>query len=364
MKKLLIIGLLFYSLFADAQNNYGKADDAARIALTTYVPMQAEGFTVAAKSNLESKLSQIATKAGMGGKSGDRRFIITANVAVITKDITPTAPPLQAFTLEVTLYIGDGIDGKLFSSTSVTLKGVGETETKAYMSALKNLKVDDPSYQKFIEDGKRKIIEYYNANCDFILKEAQTKASNRNFDEALQGLSGIPPVTKDCYDKAMDLAADIYKQKIELECQQSISGARTLMAQNKYDDAAALLGSVTPDLKCYSDAKAVIKEIADHRCSVSLGKAKGAWATLDYTEAANHLADIPSDSKCATEAVTLANEISKRAKEVDKRDWQYKLKVQQDNVDIEKQRIRAARDIGVAYGQNQPKVVYNIRGWW
>jgi hypothetical protein len=41
------------------------------------------------------------------------------------------------------------------------------------------------------------------------------------------------------------------------------------------------------------------------------------------------------------------------------------LKQQQADEEESKALINAARDIGVAYGNNQPKVVsYNFRGWW
>jgi hypothetical protein len=41
------------------------------------------------------------------------------------------------------------------------------------------------------------------------------------------------------------------------------------------------------------------------------------------------------------------------------------MKQQQDAVNLEASRIKAARDIGVAYGNGQPKsIVYNVRGWW
>jgi hypothetical protein len=40
------------------------------------------------------------------------------------------------------------------------------------------------------------------------------------------------------------------------------------------------------------------------------------------------------------------------------------MKQQQDDVDIQKATIKAARDIGVAYGNNQPDVVYKVYGWW
>ncbi len=54
-------------------------------------------------------------------------------------------------------------------------------------------------------------------------------------------------------------------------------------------------------------------------------------------------------------------------KEKEGREWKMAQKIQQDEVNIRKRAISAARDIGVAYGNNQPKVIYNnqtIRSWW
>ena len=99
MKKIfLAICVLGVSLTALAQNTAGKSDDGARIALTPYIPAQIEGLTPAVKASLSNKLSQIATANGLGGSSNSR-FIITTNVSVLTKDITPTAPPMHAYTL-------------------------------------------------------------------------------------------------------------------------------------------------------------------------------------------------------------------------------------------------------------------------
>mgnify|MGYP000958965733 CR=1 FL=1 len=57
-------------------------------------------------------------------------------------------------------------------------------------------------------------------------------------------------------------------------------------------------------------------------------------------------------------------QIIKRIKEIDNREWNFVVKKQQDNVNITNARIKAARDVGVSYGTNQPKETYNIRSWW
>jgi hypothetical protein len=307
--------------FSKAQNSHGKTDDAGRIALAAVVSDDIDGMTSSTQSYLRNKLNQITSKQGVGGSAINERFIITANVQVATKDVTATAPPMQAYTLEVTFYIGDGVDGKLFASTSMTFKGVGETETKAYKSALKNIKSSDSRFKSLIEEGKVKIIEYYNSQCDFILKEAEMLVSRNEYDVAIYKLVGIPEVCKECYDKAMEAVAPIYQKQIDYECE-------TLLAE-----------------------------------------AQNAWnASLDGSAAKNasrHLIQIDPNSKCFSDAQNLTQKIASRIKELDQREWDFELKQQQDDVDLKAATINAVRDIGVAYGKNQPKTVtYNYRSWW
>ncbi len=321
MKKILLSLLMIIGYNAYSQNTLGKSDDAARITLAAYVPQQIDKMPDAARSILANKLNQIVTQNGMGGAANNERFIITANVNVISKDLTATAPPMTALVLEVTLYIGDGFVGTKFSSTSISVKGVGESETKAYISALKGISPTNSNIQSFVGNGKSKIIEYYNSKCDFIIKEVQTLVSQNNFEEAIFKLTSVPEVCKECYDKAMDAVGPIYQKQIDRECKSKLMDANTAWnaAQDSYgaDTAGGILAQIDPNASCYK------------------------------------------------EALALSNKIAQRIKEIDQRDWKLQLKEQQDNVDIQKATIKAIRDIGVAYGNGQPKTVtYNVRGWW
>jgi hypothetical protein len=317
MKSIILSILIVVGCNIYAQNTAGKSDDMARITLAAYVPQQISNMPEAARSMLANKLSQIVTQNGMGGSASNQRFIITANINVMSKDITPTAPPMQAFTLDVTLYIGDGIDGTKFASISTTVKGVGENETKAYISALKNLKTTDPNYQAFIEKGKTKIVEYYNSKCDFIVKEAQTLASQNKYEEAIYKLTSVPEVCKTCYDKCMDAVAPIYKLQIDRQCKLKLAEASNLWAANQTVDAGNTAGEI--------------------------------------------LSTIDPSAACFAEVKTLSSKIAARVKELDAREWNYTLKEQAQ----ESERIKAYRDVGVAYGNGQPKsVTYNVIGWW
>ncbi|MCH2023181.1 MAG: hypothetical protein MK207_11950 [Saprospiraceae bacterium] len=319
-----IYTILVFALITNqllAQNKAGKSDDLGRIVLNSFVSDQIENLPSSAKNLLNNKMSQIATKNGVGGSKLNPRFIITPNISVLTKDITPTAPPMHALTLDVTIYIGDGIEGTKFASTSIQVKGVGANETKAYISALKRIKSSNTDIQSFVEEGKTKIAKYYNSKCDFIIKEAQSLESQNEFDAAILKLTSVPEVCKECYDKCMDAVAPIYQQQLDRECSLSMSKALAIWSGSQDEagakEAATILANIDPDSKCIREAGSMIDMLYD--------------------------------------------EMKKRIKEIDQREWDFKVQEQRQ----ESERIKAIRDIGVAYGNNQPKnVTYNANGWW
>ena len=325
MKLLISLALLsLISVTALAQNKLGSSDDQARISLASYVPKQIEAMPAEARSLLENKLSQVASQNGMGGSSKNERFFITCNVAVLTREITPSVPAMTALTLEITLYIGDAVDGKKFSSVSKNLVGVDQSETKAYIDALKKLKPSDPAIKNFVEEGNVKIIEFYNSQCDFIITEAKSLSGQGKYDQSLSKLASVPTVCKDCYQKLHGLIPGIYQQKIDSEC----------------------------------------KKI--------LNEANGIWKSKQNLEGADAasklLKNIAPGSSCSGDADKLVGDIAKRVYELDKREWDFKLQVYQDGVDMERAVIDAARDAAVAYAENQPDVIYNYETtvllWW
>ena len=318
----LLLWAITYSIVGFSQNNLGSSNDEARISLLAVFPQQVSKISEESKAVLINKMNLITSKYGIGGSTAKQRFIITANVIELTKDITPTTPAIYTYNLQLTLYIGDGIAGTLFSSLPISLKGSGKSETKAYIMALKGLDTNDPKYGAFIEEGKTKIIKYFNSKCDFILKEAEMLSSKSDFDAAISTLTSVPEVCKDCYDKAMTAVAPIFKKQI------------------------------------------------DRQCKINLLEAKNAWNQSQdasgASAASNYLGQIDPNASCYAEAVAFTNTIAKRVKEIDQREWNFQMKQQQDDVDIQKATIKAARDIGVAYG-NGPKanvVQYNVYGWW
>lgn len=300
-----------------AQDQTQTMDDAARIALSAYMD-PSSSIPNNAKKTLKDRMQKIITKNGMGS-SKNTRFIMTANVRELNLEKSETAPVIYIYNLEVNFYIGDGIDGTLFSSCSLEVNAAGDSKDKAYMAALKKIKATDPQYQAFIDEGKKRIVDYYTAKCDFIITQAQTKAKNQDFDAAIAELMQVPDVCKECYDKCMAASQPIFQAKIDLDGAQLLAEAKNIW--NAGQDVAA------------AEAASPI------------------------------LAQINPQSKVFPDAIKLGNDIAKRVKELDKREWDFMAKQQQDAVDIEKASIKAMRDIGVAYGENQQPTTYNVL-WW
>jgi len=318
MKKFLIISVLCIfvgNIFA--QDGQPKMDDAARIAISTYMDPSSQ-IPSNARKVLKDRMQKIITNNGMGS-SKNTRFIMTANIRELNLEKSETAPVIYIYNLEVNLYIGDGIDGTLFSSCSMEVSAAGDSKDKAYLAALKKVKASDPTYQNFINEGKQKIVDYYASKCDFIITQAQTKAKNQDFDGALFDLMQVPDVCKDCYDKCMAAAQPIYQDKINQE------GA-ALLAEARNVWTAGL------DVPAAESASAILSKINPQSTSFAA-------------------------------AEKLSADIAKRVKELDQREWNFQLKQQQDAVDLEKETIKAVRDVGVAYGENQQPTTYNVI-WW
>ncbi len=317
MKKYLV--LFLFSCAAIQAQSTDAGNENSQIKLSIYIPHSEDTSLSALNSNLENKLLQIATTNGLSG--GDNsRFIITANSQLITKDITPTAPPMHSVTVQLTLYIGDGVEGTVYSTYSMTLKGVGTNETKAYLAAIKNLKGADGNVQKFVEKGKSKIYEYYSRNCDKIIKSANLLASQGKFDESIFALSAVPDVGSTCTDKISSAMMVVYQSQIDANCKTLLLQATTQWNSDQSSHGASI--------------------------------------------ASAYLAQIEPNASCYKDAVSLSSKIATKIRMNEQREWDFKMKEQKMVNDLQRDRLKAAREIAVAYAKSQNTYVYNVRGWW
>ena len=300
--------------------------------------LTAEGFLVKngykiLQKNYRTKFGEvdiIASKNGVAGKSIDQRFIITANLVEVSRDITATVPPMVALTLTPAIYIGDAISGELFSSYELPpVKGVGDNETKAYMNAVKNININNPAIADCVTDGKNKIISYYNSQIDLIIADANALAKSGNYDEAMYILAAVPNVCKDAYIKAVGKIEEIYLQKINEEGEWLYNEALAQWSSSKTDESAQkvveLLSSINP---------------------LSIAASKG--RTLSQNINAFQMQKYKDE-----------REYIKRQQEIEHEENMAKIKTK---ADIEKAAIKAAQQVATAMASRP--IVYRYHLWY
>ena len=304
-------------------------DGIGKISLNPYLP-ESENIGAKATKGLISKLGQIATAAGMSGKGFDNRFIITAHLQEIDCETTATYPPKTAIRVSATIYVGDGVEGTLFSSYSKEYKGVGDNREDAYAAVVKKLQTNDAELLRSVEVGKERILQYYNQISGNIMKTAEADAKAGHYEEAISALFSIPMACKD-YDAAQELIARYGAVALE-----------------------------TSNMKMISDARS-------------------AWSSAPNEEGASKAMDImnqlqtPSE-KVLAEAKKLNDEIAARLKTISDREWQLTVlqtqnehKEQMAQIESEKQQniasVRAAASVARAYYNSRPRVVYHVH-WW
>lgn len=287
------------------------------IEIAPYIDNSTEAIPSEAENVLLNKLSEILTQNGVI-KGVNSTFILTANTVVLTKEITPTAPSMHVYNFQTTFYVGNGVDGNLFSSYSTTLKGIGTNQTKAYINAFRNIQVKNDEVSNFLLKAKAKIIDYYNSKCETILSQVSTLQKTNRFQEALYLLTSVPEACSACYAKCNLKVESVYKQSIDFDCKTKLAEAQQFWNANPNSDGA--------------------------------------------NEAAQILKGVNPNSSCFNEVKSFGATIAKKMTENDAREW--KVFYEQE-VGLEKDRIEAIKEIGKAYGQGQPKnVTYNTKYWW
>ena len=308
MKKIaILLCAAFLTVGAFAQSK----PSTANLPLSVIVEDLPQPFPTNAKVQLVGKINQMLTANGLASFDAFSGFFITANANPVERYVVSGAPVQIAQTLEVTFYIADYHRQTVFASYSVTAKGVGETEAKSYLNAFKRVNIAGPEAKQFIETGKAKIVDYYDTEAENIFAKARQLAAQHNYEAALFELCSFPTVCQS-YTKSIEVGNEVYQHYVDYTAQQYLQKAKAAWMAEQNSNGAAVAGE--------------------------------------------YLSQILPEASCYGEAVDLYNEI--KAKVLD--DWKFEMKKYQDGVDLEKERINAWKEVGVAYGRNQQPTTTNI----
>ena len=266
----------------------------------------------AAGEYLFNRLCTAVTGDGISATGQYAQFFIAAKALPLYEQAVTGAPVKTALTLSLNLYIGDYWGEKVFDRMSLEIRGVGESRERAYLNAFRSLNKNNQQVANFLEKGKQRIIAYYDAEYNNIIREAQRESALRNYERALF-LLGAVPVCCNGYDAVADELVKTYHEYIDYNCDRLLMQARNAWAvhpdQRGAAEAARILNQLEPDAACYGDAMDLYREIKDKM----------------------------------------------------KDDWNFEMREKyKDSSELRKQTIEAARAVGVAFGEGQQPQTTNL----
>jgi tetratricopeptide (TPR) repeat protein len=287
-----------------------SVEEVGKIVLSVVMPENVDGLNESQLSKLESKIVQITTKAGLSASGYNQNFVIYPRFAIYESNVVEgEMQNITVVTAELSLFIQQVSNNLMFSSVSKTLKGSGKNKELAITNAISQIPITDKTFIAFIETGKQKILQYYEANCNDIIKKADTYIRMQQYEQALGLLMSVPEEISGCYDNVLNKSIETFKAYQQQLCAEKLQQAKTVSAAMNYDFALNILSEIDPSTDCFK------------------------------------------------EATTLITSIEKKISDEDKKQWDYKMKKHNDAVSLEKSRINAIKEIAVSYYKSQPTSV-------
>lgn len=196
-----------------------------------------------------------------------------------------------------------------FASCVITVRGEGFNDDDAIKNALSKVSAEDRRLTTFIRTAKDKIMDYYQRNLNSVISRARTFANTQQYGEGLALLFSCP-ATISGYTKVNNEITSIYRQYQTQECNNVIQKARAEYSNGNFD------------------------------------------AAVEY------LQQIDMTSSCATEAKQLCMQIKQTKDAEARRVIELIERQSQRETDLEKTRIKAARDVAVAYCKRRTDVYF------
>ena len=168
-----------------------------------------------ASSILYNRLNQAVTLNGIGSTDNSNKFLLVPSVTVLSIEPTTTAPINYVAEVEITMFLVDNSKKLLMSQETLVKKGVADNERKAVTEAVKSIKARDPKIKKMITIGKNRIIEYYNTECETVVKTINAYIDCGMYDKALSELNAIPQIDGNtgCYDNTLNILSKISQEQ-------------------------------------------------------------------------------------------------------------------------------------------------------
>jgi len=291
--------------------------------------------------SVETALSARGMGAAVRGLPG--RFVAYIDVVPLEERMVPGGGEVVVKE-QLSITFGDEAGGRSMGAYVTERTAAGRTKAVAlrnFATSL-NLRIDD-EWNEALDEANAAIIAYFEQDCPAILREADAKAQQKRFDEAIYLVTSVPRQAKGCHEQATAKVRNIYVASLQAQCVGSFAQGKASWAANKSRDnatkVAEIIGSIPADSPCFSEASTLMEGVA------------GVIAKYDEADAKERLEEIAFERKKYEDEMSLvrqqmANELQLEQGRIDR------------DIIVGKANAKAAKAMGVAYAmalaQRQP----------
>ncbi len=257
MKLYLIILFVSIGLCASSQTN----DYLGKITLSVVMDQQTESLFPTQKSKIESKIISLISRYGISGQGYGANFIINPRLEVYDEKMIEGMSNIYVVTVELNLFIKQARANIVYSSYNKQLKGTGSSKSEAITNAISQISSNDPAVKSFIEEGKSKIVAFYNSKCSDIIMEADKYAAMNDYERSIAILMSVPVEATPCNQKIKEKSVSVFKLYQKKKCQSQIQQANAESVQRLYIQSLQTLTFIDPTSACFDESKRLISSI-------------------------------------------------------------------------------------------------------
>jgi hypothetical protein len=306
---LFVITILFVNTL---KINAQSAAEVGNISLSIVLPENSDELNSNLLSKLRTKLIKIVSSNGLSGSGYNSNFIMYPVFDIYNEELVEGMQNIVVVGVELSLFIKQVDNNMVFSSYTLQIESSGNDRNEALLDAINQIPVSNENVKKFLSESKQKILSYYEKECANISKQAETASNMSDYEKAFGILMSVPKEVS-CSSQLSQLSVKIYKAYQNKICSENTLKGKAEISAGNYNEALYILSNVDPSSSCFGESKSLIASI---------------------------------ESKVSAEK---------------KKEWDFQLKQYSDEVELEKQRIGAIKDIAVAYYQRtQPTYNYNL----
>lgn len=289
-----------------------SAQEECDTPIAILIPEHIDGINEVQQEYLHSKMEQLIVYQGISADFFYTQFFLTADVVGMQKEVISSIPVSVTCQCDIVIKLVDRSGMKTIATFVINARGAGATETKAVQNAMRLINPQNKKLQDFIKSSRGKVLAYYNQHAEQIVSQAHRLSNMEKYEEAFNLLTAVPECCKQYNEVSREIIA-IYPKARDKIGENYLKQARRIWTVNQTHQSAE--------------------------------------------EACYYLSMIDSKSSAYSQGESLYAEIKNSIKE----ELKYNMKKYDDKIDIIKEQIQAAKEIGMAYGKGQQTEINVIK---